>query len=319
MYADMHCDTLTAVDDVAHGAGQISLDKLRQADCFVQCFAVFLHKEREGDALLAAFDRYADKFDAVVAAHGDLVCAVTTPREAFEARANGRVAALLTVEEGEVLQGELTNLDHLYGRGVRMLTLTWNFANHIGFPNIDAARRLARKEALFCTDARGLTPFGHEVVARMNGLGMMVDVSHLSDGGFWDVVRQSVRPVVASHSNARALCPVARNLTDEMIVALADQGGIAGLNFCYDFLTMAGGSVLDNALAHIAHLYRVGGEDVLALGGDLDGIEAHDGWDCTCMPILAARLADRLPARVVDKLLYGNFVRVWQAQQEALA
>ena len=315
MYIDMHCDTLTAVEDIAHGDGQVSLDKLRAADCFLQCFAVFLHQERVGPDLLAAFDRYADKFDALVADNADKVAAVTTPDQAYDAYRNGRLAALLTVEEGEVLQGDLANLAHLYARGVRMLTLTWNFPNRLGYPNIDATRHLPREEMLQSVDHRGLTALGRQAVAQMNELGMMVDVSHLSDGGFWDVLGCSTRPVVASHSNARAVCGVARNLTDEMAVALADKGGVTGLNFCYDFLTDIGGGVLQNALRHVRHLYDIAGEDVLALGGDLDGIAPHDGWDCTRMPQLIERLGDILPARVVDKMTLGNFMRVWRAQQ----
>lgn len=309
MYADMHCDTLTAIDDPALGDGQINLAKLQRADCFLQCFAVFLDA-RQGD-MAARFASYADKFDKMIASHPSL-CKVTTPAEALAARKEGKIAALLTVEEGGVLQGDIDNLRCLYGRGVRMLTLTWNYPNEIGYPNNDASLPVAPDRKLRRVDTRGLTAFGKEVVAAMNASGMLIDVSHLSDGGFWDVLRLSSRPIVASHSNARSVCSVTRNLTDSMLVALAQKGGVAGLNFCYDFLADDGGAVADNALRHIAHIYDVAGEDVLAIGTDFDGIPLVEGWDADKMPSFVGRLGEVLPARVVDKMLWQNFLRVWQ-------
>lgn len=131
-------------------------------------------------------------------------------------RDNGKMSAVLTVEEGGILNGKMEYLDELYHQGIRLITLTWNYENCIGFPN-------SREPELM---NRGLKPFGMEVVRHMNELGMIIDVSHLSDGGFWDVAAHSTKPFLASHSNARTLCKHPRNLTDEMIKALAEKGGV---------------------------------------------------------------------------------------------
>ena len=111
------------------------------------------------------------------------------------------------------------------------------------------------------------------MVERMNELGMIVDVSHLSDGGFWDVLKYSRKPVVASHSNARALCPHPRNLSDEMIRVLAEKGGISGLNFYPYFLKENGKAGMDDLIRHIEHMYYVGGEEFVAIGTDFDGFD----------------------------------------------
>ena len=120
-----------------------------------------------------------------------------------------------------------------------------------------------------------LKPFGIEIVERMNDLGIIVDVSHLSDGGLWDVLKHSKKPVIASHSNARALCDHQRNLTDEMIRALAEKGGVSGINFYPYFLNESGKANIDDLIRHIEHMYYVGGEDFVAMGTDFDGF--NDG------------------------------------------
>ena len=145
------------------------------------------------------------------------------------------IGALLTVEEGGVLDGSMERLEQLFEKNVRLLTLTWNKDNCIGHPN----HRDKEKNAL------GLTPFGFEVICRMEELGMIVDVSHLSDGGFYDVARTMKKPFVASHSNARALCGHPRNLTDDMLKLLAKHGGVAGLNFCPAFLDEKAGCTVE--------------------------------------------------------------------------
>ena len=121
------------------------------------------------------------------------------------------------MEEGGVLNEKQERLEELYRLGIRLITLTWNYENCLGYPNSRDGEVMNR----------GLKAFGLEIVERMNALGMLVDVSHLSDGGFWDCIRVSRAPIIASHSNARALCGVPRNLTDDMLRALAEKGGAA--------------------------------------------------------------------------------------------
>ena len=149
---------------------------------------------------------------------------------------------------------------NFYRLGVRLLTLTWNYPNELGFPN-------ALTE---CRD-KGLTEFGREVVAEMNRLGMLVDVSHLSDQGFYDVAATSSHPFVASHSNARSITGHTRNLTDDMIRILAEKGGVTGLTFARSFLAEPPNCRVEDMVRHVKHIYQVGGIDVIAIGSDFDG------------------------------------------------
>lgn len=176
--------------------------------------------------------------------------------------------ALLTVEEGGILNGSLERLKELYQNGIRLITLTWNYENCIGYPN-------SRHPEIM---QRGLKPFGTQVVEVMNEKGIIVDVSHLSDGGFWDCIRQSSKPIVASHSNARALCPHPRNLSDEMLHALGEKGGVAGLNFYPQFLKRDHPAEIADIVRHGMYILRKAGEDAVALGTDFDGFEAGQDW-----------------------------------------
>ena len=212
------------------------------------------------------------------------------------------VATLLTVEEGGMIAGKMDRLRHFYDQGVRLLTLTWNFDNCMGHPNSRDPKRMGL----------GLTPFGFAVVEEMSRLGMVVDVSHLSDGGFMDVARTVRGPFVASHSNARALCGHPRNLTDEMLRILAEHGGVTGLNFCPAFLHEKDGCTVAAMVRHISHIINVAGEDVMAIGTDFDGISGdleipHTGK----LELLYDALAQSgMTARVIDKIFFGNAMRV---------
>ena len=145
------------------------------------------------------------------------------------------MSALMTVEEGAVCQGEISRLRALYERGVRMLTLTWNFKNELGYPNV---RMPENSQPTFIPDLKtpntkdGLTKTGIAFVEEMERLGMIIDTSHLSDAGFYDVLKYTKKPFVASHSNARTISASVRNLTDDMIRRLSERGGVTGLNFC---------------------------------------------------------------------------------------
>ena len=195
--------------------------------------------------------------------NADQISLVTSYEELINNAENGKISAFLTIEESGILDGEISRLEHLYEEDIRLMTLLWNGENCIGYPNSRNTKIMNK----------GLKPFGIEVVERMNELGMIVDVSHLSDGGFWDVLKYSRKPVVASHSNARALCPHPRNLSDEMIRALAEKGGISGLNFYPYFLKENGKAGMDDLIRHIEHMYYVGGEEFVAIGTDFDGFD----------------------------------------------
>lgn len=303
-YCDLHCDALTA-----EGEAQVTRARLAEGGCLLQCFAAFV-SEREGRFRSAL--SLADKFDALCKSEGyNRVCRASEIRE-------DAVNALLTVEEGGAIEGDLSKLRALYARGVRMMTLTWNYPNEIGypcFPFYDSFFTDPSPDFTAREETRGLTAFGREAVEEMNALGMIVDVSHGSDKLVQDVAELSRVPFVASHSGARSVYDCARNLTDEGIRLIADSGGAVGLDFCADFLSDDKGAEGQFAaiVAHARAIVAAGGEDVLAIGSDFDGIPENPAVKNPAhLPRLLEALADELTPRVAEKCARSNFLRVFR-------
>lgn len=302
---DAHIDTLLHLvhsgKSLKEADGHVNLDKLRQGGVSAQVFAVFVEPDfYQGMALHRAM-QMIDNFWEMIAEYPDYLAFAGSGREIQKIYRDGKIACLLAVEGGEVLQGSLANLRNLYRLGVRILTLTWNYRNALANGQTEGDQ------------SGGLSPFGREVVAEMNRLGMLVDISHLNEPGFWDVLEISSDPIIASHSCARALRDHGRNLTDRQIRALADKGGVIGVNFYPGFLTDSGQASLDDVLNHIEHLMNVGGTDCVGLGSDYDGINAvPEGLqDCGMMQAIAAGLARRGHSQaVIEKIMGGNFLRI---------
>lgn len=312
---DMHCDTFWLMmrkkgvilqkNDLC-----IDIEKMKKAGSMAQFFASFIHKsEFNGENAVEEAYQYALEMisygKAELARCSDSIEIAHNYNELLANHDNGKMSAILTVEEGGIINGKMEYLEELYRQGVRLITLTWNHENCIGFPNSREPKVMNQ----------GLKPFGIEVVNRMNELGMVIDVSHLSDGGFWDVIKYSTKPVVASHSNARALCNHPRNLTDDMIKALAEKGGVVGVNFYPYFLHESGKATVEDIANHTWHMYQVGGEDVVAIGTDFDGFDEgkldikHMGEMNRVYDAIKKR---GFSERQMDKFWNGNILRVLQ-------
>ena len=238
--------------------------------------------------------------------YGKEIVPITGKEEFGDFRTGKKCGAVLTVEDGGILNGKIERLEELWDRGIRLLTLTWNYENCIGFPNSSEKVRMEK----------GLKNFGKEAVERMNELGMLVDLSHASDGTFWDVLHQSKKPVTASHSNCRALANHPRNLSDEMLKALGENGGIAGLNFYGPFLGTPKESRIEEMTAHIRHMIDKGGEDLPCLGTDFDGFDGMDKMDLPDQSFLGqlwdALKRAGLTERQREKICFENVWRVWK-------
>ncbi len=315
-FVDLHCDTIVCEVMQSHGekrlrsnpTGHLDLERLKKAGSLVQAFALYIDKypSREGyfddDAgPWAFFNAAADWFDREMADNSDLVAPIDKYADIAKNAAEGKISALLTVEDGVPVEGSLERLDEMYRRGVRLITITWNYENSLGFPNR--------------TDPeKGLKPFGIEALGRMNELGIIADTSHLSDAGFWDIVKYTKKPFVASHSNAKALCPIYRNLTDDMLRALAGRGGVTGLNFCPEFLVEnSDHAYIKDLVRHARHIADVAGVETVALGSDFDGI---GGWlefkDCAGLPLIEEGMHGAFTAREVDMITHENALRVFR-------
>lgn len=304
---DLHCDTLT-VREKERGQGQNSLTDPGLAFSFrrvphgvqwVQCCAIFIPDTLRGRAAADYFEYYADSFDRQMAENRELVSPCTGAAEIAAALACGRHAAVLTVEGGAVLCGQLERIELLRRRGVRILTLVWNGENELGSGN---------------KSPKGLTPFGRAAVRRLEQAGIIVDCSHLNDRGFDDLCEVSGRPFIATHSNARAVCAHPRNLTDRQICEIVRRGGLIGLNYYKDFLRLEGEAALDDLFRHIVHFLSLGAEEVLALGSDFDGAVLPEALDrVEKIPALWEYLAGRgLSETLLEKLFFRNAFRFFQ-------
>lgn len=305
---DSHCDTLI---EVAGGRrslgtqtaeGHVDLPRLAAGGVDVQFFACFIEPEFKPDRALKRTVQLIDCFYRELDANQDQLGLATTAGEIATLNAAGRIAAILSVEGGEALEGELGTLRILYRLGVRSLTLTWSQRNDLG-DGVNESRT-----------GGGLTTFGLEVVAEMNSLGMIVDVSHLSERGFWDVVEASRAPFIASHSNAYAVCPHRRNLNDDQLRALAKLNGVVGLTFVPAFIDPAR-PTLDRLLDHADYIAGLIGPDHLGLGSDFDGIDTPPAGleDVGRMPGITAGLAGRgWKEADIRKVLGENYLRLFR-------
>lgn len=261
MVFDLHCDTFLRIyrdkTSLRKNNYHIDIEKMIQGQSTTQFFAMFLHKKTLKNPFETC-NLMIDVFEAEIQKNPEIEQAFNYT-DILDHRTKGKMSAIVTIEGGCGLMGSLENLDHLFKRGCRAITLTWNYENAIGYPN--------------CIEPdKGLKPFGLEVIKAMNRLGIIIDVSHLSDAGFWDCIKHSNQPIVATHSNARGLCDHSRNLTDDMILALRDNGGIMGMNYCSLFLDGSKTSKVSEIIKHIQYIKDLAGIEVIALGSDFDGI-----------------------------------------------
>lgn len=275
----MHSDTITTLyDRIQKGSSetlrknsiQIDFEKLQKAGYLLQNFAVFLDKEIWNAGLYKEAMQRIDFFKKQISESEDLIRQVTSFEEILQNEKEDRISALLTLEGGEILEDNVDNLLKFHEKGVRMITLTWNYDNELGHCHFD-------------TEGKGLTKRGFEVVERMEELNMIPDVSHGSDALFFDVCRVAKKPFVASHSNTRSVYNRTRNMSDEMIRVLAQHGGVTGMNFFAGFTSAKaredGMCYLEDILKHMKHVVNVGGIECLGLGSDFDGIPTEVEWE----------------------------------------
>lgn len=306
---------------------------MQEADVRAQVFACFVLEERYAEGLDARTERLLNALDEMIEAADGALQYVRTAGNLAKAFGAGPRGAILGLEGADPLEGRAENLTRFFERGVRDVIFSWQDNPFSG--------------TAFGRDTP-LTAEGRRLLGLCEDLGAMVDVSHLSDSAFAEVCDAADRPFIASHSNCRALCPSKRNLTDEMIRALADRGGVMGINLATSFVspetfqawvdvkTRFEGQTLDwrerERLAreiaptvprppfewivkHILHAIDIGGEDVIGLGGDLDGIvHLPDGIDgVQDYPKIPQALRDAgLSENQIDKVCFGNFFRVFE-------
>lgn len=330
MIADLHCDTISKLRDYRLGrvveekcqesycernrmfrnGFHLDLERMKQADYLLQNFAIYIDSDMDADVYGTYREMYR-MFQEEMRENADIIRQAFRFSDIEENRRGGRMSALLTVEEGQAADSP-EHLEQLFRDGVRLITLTWNHRNALGCPNCirpDGTHSLTKPNT-----EEGLTEYGVWVIARMEELGMMIDVSHLSDRGFYDVYENTAKPFLASHSNARTVTPHVRNLTDDMIRKLSERGGIIGVNFETTFLGAENDCGIAAVVRHLEYLRNTGGEECLALGSDFDGIKGNP--ELTGVQDME-KLRDALyragwKQSVLDKLFYENVLRFYR-------
>ena len=262
---DLHCDTMMQLldhpdsGDLYRNTWKIDIEKLQKAHSKIQDFALFINMGETNDP----YGRYEEMRNLCVSQihnYGEHIQHVLSYQDVESVYETGKIGALMSIEEGGVLGGDLDKLKQAYQDGVRLITLTWNYPNGLGEPHCGEQHKK-------------LTSKGVEFVEAMQDLGIIVDCSHLNDAGTEQLGDILDVPFVASHSNAREVTAHTRNLPDNLIKLIADKGGVIGLNFAQSFLGTSSISRIEDIVNHGLYLINKGGEDVVALGTDFDGIK----------------------------------------------
>lgn len=304
MFIDLHCDTASRIyydkSELNKNRFSIDIDKLQKGDALCQFFAFYIDLKKVKDPYLE-FINMSNYFKGQIEKNSSEIKIIESFSDIEHAKSSKKIGALLTIEEGEALQGDVNKLKEAYNLGIRAITLTWNYENSLGYPNKN-----------FIFKDKGLTEKGKEFVYYMEELGIIPDCSHLSDGGFYDLIKICKKPFVATHSNAREITNHSRNLTDDMIKKLSDKGGVTGINFCSAFLGNSSVSRIDDMVKHILHIRNVGGIDCISLGSDFDGIDNAVEIKNASEFIKLERALNRngISDDAIEKIFYKNALRV---------
>ncbi len=306
-YFDLHCDTVTEcfVKDIAfrENSLHVNLEKARLLSNYVQCCAVWLPDSLHGPEAFERFCAVADKFSEEAAKNEDLITVCKQSGDLAGLQEKKRYGMILTVENASALGGDLKNVQEFKRRGVKMCTLTWNGENELG-------------RGVMAKGSTGITEFGRKAVAAFEEAGIILDISHASEELFWDVAELTQTPLVASHSNAKMICGHPRNLTDRQFEAVKASGGLVGLNFYTAFLNdEPEKSSMEDILRHAEHFLSLGGEDVLSMGGDMDGSQLPSDMEdgLAAIPKLyEAFLRHNYSEELVRRLFFGNALRFFR-------
>ena len=319
-YFDAHCDTIhrcairpadtegqseefrayfAAVESLRQNGGHVDLLRGSRFRRYAQFFALYHDPYYPpADGLWAQCLRMHDCFLREMEENADLVRHCRTAAEVDAAVADGRIAALLSLEGADQIDCDPKRIDTVSDWGVRLLNPVWNHPNVLCGTNKHDADR-------------GLSQQGRDCIRCLEEHGIYADVSHISDPGFWDLIRMARRPVVASHSNSRAVCSHPRNLTDDMFRAIWDSGGVVGINLYSAFVGETGS--MEELVAHVEHFLALDGEKTLCIGGDLDGCEtlAAGMEGVQDVPRLYEALASRgYGEELLEDIFWNNLMRI---------
>ena len=277
-FFDLHCDTLTKFynsnQSLLNGEGDVNFLKSNVFETYKQLFAIFIEDDMRGEVAWNYFLNNVNFLNEQLSEHSQY-----------------KNNVILSVEGGAALSGDLSKIEKMRDLGVKALTLTWNGENELGYG---------------VSNNLGLKELGKEAVKVLELNNIVVDVSHLSEKGFYDVAKIAKKPFIATHSNSRFICENKRNLTDEQFSIIRDIKGLVGINFYTEFIGKSG-DYTTNLLKHIEHFLLLGGEDVLAIGSDFDGCDIDDSLNSLDkVPNLFEICKNEFGKQITEKIFYNN-------------
>ena len=312
---DSHCDTPMFFDQQIDFASRdpkilVDLHKMTEGHLDATIMVAYLKQlELTDEALLAATakaDRILNEIEAMVAKSCSYVDIAYTPVDLYRLKSEGKKAIMLGIENGYAIGNDISNIERFRNRGVVYMTLCHNGNNQL----CGSAR--------FNEEGLGVNAFGEQVIKEMNRVGMMVDISHAGEQTFYDALNISSKPIVASHSSARALCNHPRNLTDDQLKALADKGGVAQVTLYSGFLKEQGIATIQDAIDHLNHMVNIMGIEHVGIGTDFDGDGGITGCASASELINFTRclLKERYSEEDIRRIWGGNFLRVMEEVQK---
>jgi membrane dipeptidase len=359
--ADSHNDVLSAatmkglrIEDDLTGKAHSDLNRFETGGVDIQIFAVFCDSTFGKDTAFKFANIEIDSLYAIAGRNDNKILLVRSSKELLSAVKHKKLAAMIGVEGGHMIEDNVDYLDSLYKRGARYLTLTWFNSTSWATSSLDESTNQIKN------NKRGLNDFGRSIIKRMNELGMMIDVSHVGEATFWDVINCTSKPIIASHSSVYSLTPHHRNLKDEQIKAIAKNRGVIQINFASNFLDTnsvkrsqpfiakhrpeidsllkinytgigwwlqkmypeernAVRAPLSALLDHIDYVVKLVGVDYVGLGSDFDGIalSPNELEDVSKFPNITKGLVERRYSNQdIKKILGGNFIRVFKANAD---
>jgi membrane dipeptidase len=309
-FIDLHCDTASLIleteQHLFENSLKIDIKKLKDGEALAQFFAMYIDSTKVKSSYEYCV-KMLDNFKNELHLNQESISLCRNYDDLIIAKKDDKIGAFLTIEEGEAIEGDIDKLKYFKEEGISLITLTWNHENALGYSNFE-----------WKDQDKGLKQKGFEVVEEMNHLGMLIDVSHLSDAGFKDVLTQSKFPIIATHSNSRIMTKNPRNLSDRMLKQLADNGGVTGINFFNNFLVdgelkdRLEISTIKDMIRHIKHIRDVAGVEVIGLGSDFDGIpNLVEIEDISQMSKLSdALLSNGFRSDEVESIFYKNSLRI---------
>lgn len=289
---DLHCDTISLAlntnKSIYKNDLHIDLNRGLDSTTWVQTFAIFIEDKYIQNGAFDNFLKQYNFFKSQIEQCKDRYNNFLTNKKIIDGKCN----YIVSVEGGSMLEGDINNIHELSKRNIGIFTLTWNSANEI---------------AGGVNSSSGITAFGKEVISELERNNIIVDISHLNEKSFYDVASISKKPIIASHSNSKAICGNKRNLTDEQIKFIIDNKGLIGLNYYTHFINGKDDCTIDEMCNHVEHILSLGGEHILSLGSDFDGATvSSEITDIKGVEKLYNSVIKYFKKDIADKIFFDN-------------